>query len=65
MFTLTRGLDLFLTTMVTLNTTEGGKQLSFTLFLCPYVDAQPLQMGRGAETSQNNGRTTSHEKPLE
>jgi hypothetical protein len=65
MFTLARELDLFPLNLVMTDTTDIGKQLSFTLFLCPYVDAQPPSTGRGAETSQNNGRTTSHEKPLE
>jgi hypothetical protein len=65
MFTRERELDLFRIDLVTANTTKGGKQLSFTLFLCPYVDAQPPPTGRGAETSPNNGRITSHEKPLE
>jgi hypothetical protein len=65
MFTLVRELDLFLLNLVMLDTMDSGEQLSFTLFLCPYVDAQPPSTGRGAETSPNNGRTTSHEKPLE
>jgi hypothetical protein len=65
MFTRERELDLFPVGLVRQIPLINGKQLSFTLFLYPYVDAQPLQMGRGAETSQNNGRITSHEKPLE
>jgi hypothetical protein len=46
MFTLMRELDLFLVNLVTLNTMNGGKQLSFTLFLYPYVDAQPPYNGQ-------------------
>jgi hypothetical protein len=65
MFMRERGLNLFQQVWLMPDTTDGGKQLSFTLFLCPYVDAQPLSTGRGAETSQNNGRITFHEKPLE
>jgi hypothetical protein len=34
MFTLARELDLFPACLVTLNTMDNGKQLSFTLFYC-------------------------------
>jgi hypothetical protein len=55
MFTLARELDLFPASLVTANTTNNGKRLSFTLFLCPYVDAQPPQRAEEQKPLKTTG----------
>jgi hypothetical protein len=55
MFTFARELDLFLLNLVMTDTTDIGKQLSFTLFLCPYVDAHHHQRAEEQKPLKTTG----------
>jgi hypothetical protein len=65
MFMLARELDLFLLNLVTPHTINSGEQLSFTLFYVPTWTPNHLQRAEEQKPLKNNGRITSHEKPLE